>query len=111
MTTKLGTSGSETTINDPLRDGYESELLPIAGSVRTLDGTLRFDITAMKRYWRVPIVCTSAELTTLNGLLDDLTTQSWMPPEGGTYTVRVVTSKHATFGATHYRVDFELEEV
>lgn len=113
MTTKIGLSGSEASVPDPLLSDYVVEDNIIAGAERTLDGTLRTQFVAAKKRW--PSVVwrgvTSTQRDTLLGELRRLAHLSWKPPESGTFTVRVVSSSWRKLNAARYEVTAELEEV
>jgi len=113
MTTKIGLSGSEASVPDPLLGDYAVDDAIIAGAERTLDGTLRTQYVAAKKRW--PNVVwrgvTSTQRDTLLGELRRLAHLSWKPPETGTFTVRVVSSSWRKLSATRYEVTAELEEV
>lgn len=113
MTTKIGLSGSEATVPDPLLSEYVVEDNIIAGAERVLSGALRTQFVAAKRRW--PSVVwrgvTSTQRDTLLGELRRLAHLSWQPPETGTFTVKVVSSSWRKLNAARYEVTAELEEV
>ena len=112
MTTKIGLAGSEKAVPDPHRPGYAPAALPVANSERALDGTLNTTWVAMKRRWHVEWrLLTAAQHTTLWTELVRQAHLSWMPPEGGTYTVRVTNATWRQTSATEYAVEADLEEV
>lgn len=113
MTTKIGLSGSEASVPDPLLSDYVVEDNIIAGAERTLDGTLRTQFVAAKKRW--PSVVwrgiTSTQRDTILTELRRMAHLSWQPPESGTFTVRVVSSSWRKLNAARYEVTAELEEV
>ncbi len=114
MTNKIGLAGSLYTVPvEPDAGEYAVEDLVVAGSERALDGTLHTAYAAVKRHWRVAWSgLTSAQRDLL---LAELRRQShlvWEPPEGSSYTVKVVSSNWTVTreANVHYTVTAELEQ-
>lgn len=113
MTTKIGLTGSEANVPDPLLSEYVVEDNIIAGAERVLSGALRTQFVAAKKRWPSVIWrgVTSTQRDTLLGELRRLAHLSWQPPESGTFTVKVVSSSWRKLNAARYEVTAELEEV
>jgi len=112
MTTKIGVSGSESSVPDPHRPGYTVTVSDVAHSERGLDGSLNTLFVAAKRRWHVEWrLLTAAQRTTLWTALTLQQHVSWMPPEGGTYTVRVTNPTWRQTAAADYAAEADLEEV
>jgi len=110
MTTKIGLSGSEATVPDPLiNEPYEIGSGFVGASVRTINGTLVTHRVARKQTWRV--IWRTASPDTITDELDRLANLSWQPPEGGTYTVVVREYRKRPLNASLYQIDAMLEEV
>jgi len=112
VTTKIGVSGSETTVPDPHRPGYTASAADVAHSERALDGSLNTLFVAAKRRWHVEWrLLTAAQRTSLWTELMRQQHLSWQPPEGGTYTVRVTNPTWRQTASADYAVETDLEEV
>lgn len=113
MTTQIGLSGSEATVPDPVYDGpYEQTPTMIGASQRTLDGTRKRHIAAQKRTWRVVWqALTTAQRSTLTTELDRKADLSWLPPDGGTYTVQVDSYTIDAFTQDTWAITAVLEQV
>jgi hypothetical protein len=105
------TIGSVTLAN-PAAEDYRRELVPIASDRRAADGTLRTDYAAMKHRWTVTApALDSTERDSLETALAALAHLSWTPPEGGSYTVRVVEASWGAIAPATYACTFVVEEV
>lgn len=115
MTNKIGLAGALYTVPvEPDHDEYRVSDLAVAASQRALDGTLHTTYAAMKRTWRVVWSgLTAAERDLLMAELRRQAHLAWEPPEGGSYTVRVMEAGWTPLrdGAAHYTVSAELEQV
>jgi hypothetical protein len=111
MTTKIGLSGSEATVPDPIiSEPYEIGSGFIGASVRTVNGTLKTHRAARKQTWRVIWRTTSPD--TITDELDRLSDLSWQPPEGGSYTVALQGNyRKMPLNASLYQIEAMLEEV
>jgi len=113
MTTKIGVSGNEATVPDPVYDGpYEQTPTMVGTSQRMIDGTRKRHIAAQKRTWRVVWAgLTSAQRATLTTELDRKADLSWKPPDGGTYTVQIDSYTVEAFTQNTWRVSVVMEQV
>lgn len=115
MTTKIGLSGSEATVLDPVVEpAYEIVAMQLGGVRRTLSGARIRHIAAQKRVWNVTWSgMTSTQLTTLLAELNRQANLSWIPPNGGTYTVQCDTYTQTPMpqAPTYWQVTATLEEV
>jgi hypothetical protein len=110
MTTKIGLSGSEATVPDPLiNEPYEIGSGFIGASTRSINGTLLTHRAARKQTWRVIWRTTAPD--DITDELNRLANLSWQPPEGGTYTVSVRDYKKTPLNASLYQIEAFLEEV
>lgn len=111
MTVRIGLAGAEATVPDPHAPSYRVALIPVRSYQRAGDGTLRADYTANKRQWTVEWRGLSS--TDYSNLWTELMRESalsWEPPEGGDYTVVVISASSGRFGQ-YYTVQAVLEEV
>lgn len=115
MTTKIGLSGSEATVLDPVVEpAYETTATQVGGVRRSLSGARIRHIAALKRTWSVTWAgMTAAQLTTLTAELSRQANLSWMPPDGGTYTVQcdTYTASPMPQAPDYWQVTATLEEV
>jgi len=113
MTTRIGLSGAEVTVPDPVVDpDYEESPELLAGVQRALDGTLQACYAGSKLRWRVTWqMLTAAQRTTLVTELTRASNLSWEPPTGGSYTVHVVPSPDVRGTPLGWTVRAELMEV
>ncbi len=112
MTTKIGLSGAEATVNDPLRNSeYEQRADQIGGAERALDGTRKRHLVAQKRRWTVTWVLTDAELSALTTELNRQADLSWQPPTGSTFTVQCDNYTVRPYAKAHWILTAVLEEV
>ena len=115
MTTKIGLSGSEATVLDPVVEpAYEITATQLGGTRRTLSGARIRHIEAQKRTWSVTWSgMTSAQLTTLVTELNRQANLSWKPPDGGTFTVQCDTFLTSPMpqAPDYWQVTATLEEV
>ena len=111
MTTKIGIAGSEITTVDPEARAYEvSDTL--ATSRRAIDGTLRTQYSTRKEGWPgLRFHVTETQRDALLTELRRLQHLSWLPPEGGSFTVAVERHSWMVEGPARYVVQASLMEV
>ncbi len=111
MTTKIGQLGGVTVV-DPEQKNYTPSALDIAATARTLNGTLITHWAAAKTAWTVPWRgLTSAEHATLWAELVRTQDLVWVPPEGGSFNVRVMSKSWHKETGSLYAVNAVLEQV
>ena len=109
--TKLGITGGVTQ-PEPEQSGYVKEALAIGAATRTLNGTLRSHYAAAKAAWTVP--WRGLSTTQKNTLATEVVrTQDlvWLPPEGGSFNVRVMNASWHQMASHLWAADVRLEEV
>lgn len=93
MTTQLYRTGqAAVTVRDP-DVPITKQRLHLSAQRRTLDGSLKQHVSTSKWRWELDwTLLTSAEYATLITELDREQDLTWAPPDGGSYTVRVIGS-------------------
>ena len=115
MTNKIGLTGSLYTIPvDPDTETYRVTSVMVAGSERTVDGTLKTDYVAEKRRWAVTwSKLTSTQRDLLMAELRRAADLEFEPYEGGTFAVKVMNASWEVLQSTDdsYVVNATLEQV
>lgn len=98
---------------DPEIEDYGNASNVIAASERMLDGTLRTHFVAAKGRWSATWKgLTSTERDLLMAQLRSLAHVAWVPPEGGSFTVKVNSSSWKPLAnGQWFSVTAELEEI
>jgi len=101
MTTRLYRAGqAAVTVRDP-DVPLPKVRIRLAAQRRTLDGSLKQHIATSKWRWTATwTLLTSAQYTTLIAELDREQDMTWVPPEGGSHTVRVIGSPPVNYNPT-----------